>query len=255
MQLFDSHCHLDCEEFDGDRAQVLARCKALGVVGVVLPGVAEAGWDNLLETAASDPIYYPTLGLHPMYLSEHQDAHLARLEREIALHCVVAIGEIGLDFFVDGLDRVRQLALFKAQLAIAATAGLPVVLHVRKAHDEVLACLRRTPGIRGVVHAFGGSEQQAMNYIELGFKLGFGGALTYDRALKLRRLARDLPLSAIVLETDAPDIPTSAHSGERNSPEYLPEILACLAELRNETAEHVAAETTRNALELFANSV
>lgn len=252
MQLFDSHCHLDCAEFDADRPQVLARCKALGVVGIVLPGVAAAGWGNLLETAASDPIYYPTLGLHPMYVGEHQDAHLVRLEREIALHPLVAIGEIGLDFFVDGLDRVRQLELFKAQLVIAATANLPVVLHVRKAHDEVLACLRRTPGVRGVVHAFGGSEQQAHNYIDLGFKLGFGGAMTYDRALKLRRLAHDLPLSSILLETDAPDIPTSAHSGERNSPEYLPEILACLAGLRGETPEHVAAQTTRNALELFS---
>lgn len=254
MQLFDSHCHLDCVEFDVDRAQVLARCKALGLVGIVLPGVAAAGWDKLLSTAAADPIYYPTLGLHPMYVSEHEEVHLARLEREIALHSVVAIGEIGLDFFVDGLDRDRQLELFKAQLAIAATANLPVVLHVRKAHDEVLACLRRAPGVRGVVHAFGGSEQQARVYIDLGFKLGFGGAMTYDRALKLRRLAHDLPLSSILLETDAPDIPTSAHSGERNSPEYLPEILACLAELRGETSEHVAAQTTRNALELYSIS-
>ena len=252
LRLFDSHCHLDCEEFESDRAQVLARCKALGLVGIALPGVTEAGWDRLLNTAASDPIFYPTLGLHPVYIAEHQDAHLIRLEREVAGRNLAAIGEIGLDYFVDGLDYARQMVIFKAQLAIAAAAKLPVMLHVRKAHDEVLACLRRSPNFGGVVHAFSGSEQQAQTYVDLGFKLGFGGATTYNRALKLRRLARDLPLSAIVLETDAPDIPLSTHRGERNSPEYLPEVLACIAQLRSESEAHVAEETTRNAMGLFS---
>ena len=161
------------------------------------------------------------------------------------------MGEIGLDFFLPDLDPERQQVLFEAQLELAAAAGLPVLIHARKSHDQVLAALKRTRVPGGIAHAFSGSLQQARKYIDLGFKLGFGGMLTFERSRKLRALARDLPLAAIVLETDAPDLTVAAHRGERNSPEYLPDVLAALSEARGEAQELVAAQTTRNACELL----
>jgi TatD DNase family protein len=159
----------------------------------------------------------------------------------------VAIGEIGLDYFIENLDRDRQQELFETQLRIAREADLPVIVHVRKAHDQVLKTLRRIQVRGGIIHAFNGSLQQGEQYLELGFRLGFGGTLTYEGSKRIRRLARDLPLSAIVLETDAPDIAVASHRGERNSPEYLPECLAALAEVRGEDPAFLAQATGRNA--------
>jgi TatD DNase family protein len=165
---------------------------------------------------------------------------------------VIAIGEIGLDHHVAGLDPERQTWLLERQLAIARAAGLPVLLHVRKAHDEMLALLRRQPvPAGGIAHAFNGSLQQARQYLELGFKLGFGGMLTFERSRKLRRLATELPLDALVLETDAPDMTVASHHGERNSPEYLPEVLETLARLRDLEPSEVAGRTTANASEVL----
>jgi TatD DNase family protein len=169
------------------------------------------------------------------------------LEAAVAQHRPVAVGEIGLDFFVAGLDRERQQRLFEAQLAVARNADLPVILHARKSHDQVLATLRRMRVRGGIAHAFNGSLQQARQYLELGFKLGFGGTLTYPRSSRIRALAKALPVEAIVLETDAPDMPVAAHRGERNSPEYLPDCLQALAEVRDADAAVLAAQTTRNA--------
>jgi TatD DNase family protein len=164
---------------------------------------------------------------------------------------LVAVGEIGLDYFVADLDRDRQRGFFSAQLAIARDADLPVLLHVRKAHDQVLAALKLGDVRGGIAHAFNGSLPQARQYIDLGFKLGFGGMLTYERSRKLRALAHALPLSAIVLETDAPDMTVARHRGGRNSPEYLPDCLTALAEVRAEDPREVAAQTTRNAREVL----
>jgi TatD DNase family protein len=250
-QLIDTHCHLDVEDFASDRALVLGRARAAGVAGIVVPAIHAAGWPGLTALCAGEPDLYPALGLHPIYLAQHRDAHLSALERAIADAHPVAVGEIGLDYFVRELDPHRQQVLFEAQLAVAAAAGLPVLLHVRKAHDQALATLRRIPVCGGVAHAFSGSLQQAHSYIELGFRLGFGGMLTFERSTKLRALARDLPLEAIVLETDAPDLTVASHRGERNSPEYLPEVLAALAEVRQADPAQVAAQTTRNARELL----
>lgn len=246
MNLIDSHCHLDDPDFDADRSEVVARCKGLGINGIVLPAVTAAGWPRLLDVAASDSIFFPTLGLHPVYIAEHREEHLARLEAAIEKYRPIAVGEIGLDHYVPELDRERQMTFFEAQLAIAAAAGLPVVLHVRKAHDQVLACLRRSRVTGGICHAFNGSLQQARQYLELGFKLGFGGTLTYERARRIHRLARELPLEAMVLETDAPDMPPAAHRGERNSPEYLPQILEALSRLRDESPQTIAGQATAN---------
>ena len=247
MNLIDTHCHLDVAEFDADRQAVLARARAQGVTAIVVPGVTAPGWDYLWRFCAAEPGLYPALGLHPVYLDQHEAADLAALEVLLAERRPVAVGEIGLDFFVPELDHERQQALFEAQLVLARDAGLPVILHVRKAHDAVLATLRRIRVRGGIVHAYNGSLQQGQQYIRLGFKLGFGGMLTYERSRRLHRLAQALPVEAIVLETDAPDLTVAQHRGMRNSPEYLPYCLAALAEVRGESREELARQTSANA--------
>jgi TatD DNase family protein len=251
MELIDTHCHIDVEDFDSDRDDVIERARTAGVCGIVVPAIHAAGWPSLLALCAGAPDLYPALGLHPMYLAQHRDADVTSMEQAIIHARPVAVGEIGLDYFVRELDRERQQCLLEAQLAVAAAAGLPVLLHVRKAHDQALLTLAQIRVSGGIAHAFSGSLQQAYRYIELGFKLGFGGMLTFERSSKLRALAKALPLEAIVLETDAPDLTVAAHRGERNSPEYLPDVLAALAEVRQEDPAVVAAQTTRNARELL----
>lgn len=247
MQIIDSHCHLDVEVFDADRQAVLSRARRGGVTAIVVPGIDAAGWDKLWSLCASEPDLYPALGLHPMFIDRHRDQDLDRLKALLTQTRPIAIGEIGLDFFVKSLDRKHQQSLFEAQLELAREVGLPVLLHVRKAHDEVLATLRRISVPGGISHAFNGSLQQAGKYIDLGFKLGFGGMLTYERSHKLHKLAKALPLDAIVLETDAPDMTVAQHRGERNSPEYLPLCLNALAQQRNQEPEAVAQQTSFNA--------
>lgn len=247
MVIVDSHCHLDVAAFDNDRGQVLSRARSAGVAAIVVPGIHAQGWAGLLAVCAAEPDLFPALGLHPVFVDRHGAADLDELTQRIAEVAPLAVGEIGLDFFIKDLDRDRQLALFDAQLSIARDAGLPVLLHVRKAHDQTLAMLRRAQVVGGIAHAFNGSLQQAQRYLDLGFKLGFGGMLTFERSSKLRALARDLPLDAIVLETDAPDLTVASHCGKRNSPEYLPEVLAALAEVRDEGLSELAHRTTQNA--------
>lgn len=250
-EIIDTHCHLDVEEFDPDRAAVVERCRSQRIIGIVVPGIHRNGWQRTLNCCRLFPGLYPALGLHPVYLAQHQDEHLTELESRIAAEQPVAIGEIGLDYFLTDLDRERQQEIFDAQLALARAGGLPVLLHVRKAHDQILASLRRAKVRGGIAHAYNGSLQQAYQYLELGFKLGFGGMLTYERSRKIRALARELPLTAIVLETDAPDLTVATHRGERNSPEYLPDCLAALAEVRDEDPAMIAAQTTKNAREVL----
>lgn len=247
MDLFDSHCHIDVADFDADREAVLQRCRQGGVRQILVPAVDAAGWPKLLELCQRELGLYPALGLHPIYVETHQPGDIEALRLLVAKQRPVAIGEIGLDFFLKELDREKQQQLFEQQLGIANEFGLPVLLHVRKAHDQVLATLKRL-GFRhgGIAHAFNGSLQQAQSYIEQGFKLGFGGMLTYERSSKLRQLAAALPLQALVLETDAPDMSPASHHGERNSPEYLPEILHVLASLRSMQAGVLARQLMEN---------
>lgn len=252
MELFDTHCHLDVAAFDEDRIQVLQRARGLGVRHILVPAIDADHWDGLLKLCASQPGLHPALGLHPVFLKNHRHEHINRLEEYIAAQRPVAIGEIGLDYFLRDTDRDLQQRLFETQLSIARDAQLPVVLHVRKAHDEVLSCLRKIPVPGGTVHAFNGSEQQARHYIDTGFKLGFGGTLTWERSRKIRQLARVLPMDSIVLETDAPDMVVAQHAGERNSPEYLVHCLQALSEIRDVAVEDIAAQTTCNARAVFA---
>lgn len=246
MMLIDTHCHLDAPEFAADRASVVARARAAGVRVIVNPSVAARTFADTVVMREQFGCLL-AFGMHPMYLSEHKDEHLALLRDVLVRERAVAVGEIGLDFFVPGLDAERQIALFKAQLCIAHELALPVLLHVRRAADVVLKCLRQCRVEGGIAHAFNGSVQQAQAFIELGFKLGFGGAMTYPRALNLRRLAAELPLDAIVLETDAPDMAPEWLHKKRNEPAELLRIARELAELRGLPAETVAVATTANA--------
>lgn len=248
MQLIDTHCHLDVPEFDADRVEVIANAKSHGVGRFIVPGIHRDAWPRLLALCNADPQLHPALGLHPVYLEKHMPDHLYDLASWVDREQPVAIGEIGLDYAIKSLARDQQLSVFEAQLEVAKTFNLPVLLHVRKAHDEVLQALRANQITAGICHAFNGSLQQAQKYVEQGFKLGFGGMLTYVRSNKLRALAARLPLDAIVLETDAPDLTVASHQYQRNSPEYLPEVLTALSEVRDEDPEIIAAATTDNAI-------
>lgn len=248
MEIFDTHCHLDVEEFDADRAEVIAAARANRVTGIVVPAIHRGNWDRVLALCASQAGLYAALGMHPVYIERHREEHLQDLGRRLAQERdVIAVGEIGLDYYVEALPRDHQQRFFERQLEIARDADLPVLLHVRKAHDAVLATLRRIRVKGGIAHAYNGSLPQARQYVDLGFRLGFGGTLTYERSRHIRGLARELPREAIVLETDAPDMVVSQHRGERNSPAYLRHCLEALAEVRGEDLETLAMATTRNA--------
>ncbi|HEX4854754.1 TatD family hydrolase [Arenimonas sp.] len=249
--LYDSHCHLDAPEFDPDRPAVVARARAAGVQWQLVPAVSRAAWPALRDACALDPGLLPAYGLHPMYLDQHRDEHLDELADWLATERPAAVGECGLDYFVEGLDPERQRHFFQAQLDLAREFDLPVVLHARRAVDEVITRLHRTGGLRGVVHSWSGSEEQARQLFDLGFHLGIGGPVTFERAQRLRRTVASMPIEFLLLETDAPDQPGAGHRGERNEPAYLPEVLAVVAQLRGGSPEAIAAATTANARKLF----
>ena len=266
----DTHCHLDAPEFCSDVLAMRARAAARGVAHCVLPAVQVANFAAVRELAHQFGDSY-ALGIHPLCVPQAVDADLAALDTELALRQadprLVAVGEIGLDYFVPELLqsplRERQEFFYREQLKLARRHGLPVILHVRRSADRLLKALRDLAGPdglwRGIAHAFNGSEVQAAQFVALGFKLGFGGAVTFERALQLRRLAATLPLDAIVLETDAPDIPphwlyktaqqraAGAPQG-RNEPAELPRIAQVVADLRGMGLADLAQATTRNAM-------
>lgn len=246
--LIDTHCHLDAAEFDTDRDAVHARARAAGVEMMVVPAISAANFTPVLATCRRYPGCLPALGLHPLYIGEHRPEHLDALRQAIEREKPVAVGEIGLDFFVPELDPAVQEFYFTEQLKIARDYRLPVLLHVRRSVDAVLKQLRRIRVAGGIAHAFSGSRQQAEEFIKLGFKLGFGGAMTYARANRLRDLAATLPLETLVLETDAPDIPPAFLPPKgRNAPEYLPRIAAEIAALRGMEANALMDAASRNA--------
>jgi TatD DNase family protein len=247
----DTHCHLDAVEFDIDRDAEYARALAAGVGAQIVPAVTRDNFAAVAATCQRYPGCLPAWGMHPMYIATHRPEHLADLRAQIETERPVAIGEIGLDFFVSGLDPVVQTYYYVEQLKIARDFDLPVLLHCRKSIDVLLKHLRQIKLPGGIAHAFNGSAQQAKEFIKLGFKLGFGGAFTWPRANHLRRLAVDLPLESIVLETDSPDMPPIWIGRGRNAPGELPRIAMELAHLRGVTLEDIAAATTRNSRELF----
>lgn len=262
MRWIDTHCHLDALEFGGKADAVVRRARAASVVQIVVPAVAVANFDTVRELARDHQLAY-ALGIHPLYVERADEADLDRLADALDAYRhdprLVAVGEIGLDHFVPDVDRARQERFYEAQLRLARAAGLPVILHVRRSADTLLKHLRRTPVPGGIAHAFNGSDQQARAFVAMGFKLGFGGAMTFERALQLRRLAQTLPLEALVLETDAPDIPpqwlyrTAAERQSEpgatlpNEPAQLPRIAQTLAALRGVSLAEVADATWAHA--------
>lgn len=263
----DTHCHLDAPDWDRLHGGVRAERQLASDSGVglcVLPSVNVAGFDAVRRLAHEAGDAY-ALGIHPLFVPQADDADLDALDAALLAHRddprLVAVGEIGLDFFVPELCteamRERQWRFYRAQLALAQRHGLPVILHVRRSADWLLKGLRQCPVMGGIAHAFNGSEQQAMAFVELGFKLGFGGAMTFERALQIRRLAQSLPAQALVLETDAPDIPPhwlyrtaeqrAQGQSSRNEPFELPRMAQTLAEARGWTLDETRAVTSRNA--------
>ncbi len=251
LNLFDSHSHLDAPEFEHDRSAVVSRAENMGVKQQLLPAVEFASWSNLKDVCSQYTGLYPAYGLHPMYLSSHRPEHIPALRNWIEKERPNAVGECGLDFFVEGLDAEQQRFYFIEQLKLAREFELPVVVHARRAVDEVIASIRKTGVSSGVIHSYSGSEEQARQLFNLGFSLGIGGPITYDRAQRLRRLVKDMPIEYLLLETDSPDQPNADYRGQRNEPARLVDVLKIVAELRGQSEEDIAQATTANAERLF----
>lgn len=245
--LIDTHCHLDAAEFDPDRPAILTAARAAGVGGFLVPGVEIANLDAVAALSRANPDCCHAFGIHPLYVGRAGPDDLERLRERLADGTAVAVGEIGLDGYVADGDLPLQRRFLEAQLRLARDFALPVVLHIRRAQDEILKYLRRIPVPGGIAHAFNGSRQQAEAFIALGFRLGFGGAMTFTGSRRIRELAASLPLESIVLETDAPDIPPAWCGGRRNDPANLARIAGVLADLRQMPVEAVIAATGANA--------
>jgi len=262
----DTHCHFDFPPLSDQPGQCLKRCEKLGLEKIIIPGVEVRQWPLLAELCETSPILHFAAGIHPWYLGNtlalsglQAQQKLQAIEPEL-LSCLstkacVAVGECGLHKSQKGVREMPSLAaqilVLEWHLQQALNHHLPVILHCVKAHNEMLQVLGNYSGLRGVVHAFSGSVELGERYIHKGFSLGVGGGITYPRARKTRTAVSVLPLSALVLETDAPDMPLCGRQGEANSPEALPDIAACLAQLRGDTVNNIADVTRDNAYSLF----
>lgn len=264
MELIDTHCHLDFEPLSDlsnttTLEHTLGLAKAEGVSTIVLPAVSASRWQRVLDICESnhEVQLIPALGLHPCFLDQHTDQHLILLEQLIQLNRnkIKALGEAGLDLFIDNPRVERQLELLNGQIELAKTFNLPLLLHGRRAVDQLLKVLRQArPAAGGVIHAFSGSEQQAGQLWDLGFYIGLGGSITYARAQRLRRVAKAVPLESILLETDAPDMPLCGYQGQSNWPHRVAKVARILASIRGVGCEQIAAQTSMNARQLLALS-
>ncbi len=251
LNLIDSHSHFDVAEFDIDRADALARAREAGVARQIVPAISLSGFEKLRDVCASEEGLFPAYGLHPLFLKQHAPDHLQELERWIEREQPVAVGECGLDFYVPDLDVDVQKSYLDRQLEIARDHDLPVILHARRAFDDVTAAIRRVGSLRGVVHSFSGSAEQARQLWKLGFHLGIGGPVTYERAHRLREIVRTMPIEFLLLETDSPDQPLCGHQGQRNEPARLVDVCTTIAKLRDVDVHEIATATTRNCERLF----
>ncbi|WP_232823539.1 TatD family hydrolase [Dyella sp. C9] len=251
LELTDSHAHIDDEGFEHDRGAMFERAREAGVRHIVVPAIDHASWARIAAICATHPEAHGAYGLHPIYIDRHRPEHLGALASQLETHHAVAVGEIGLDYFLPELDIERQREVFHQQLKVARDVDLPVIVHARRAMDEVTSTMRRIGGLRGVVHSFSGSEQQARQLWDIGFHIGSGGPVTHERAQRLRHIVATMPIERLLLEPDAPDQPGACHRGERNEPAYLREVLDVVAHLRGESQEAIATATTENARRLF----
>ena len=251
MQLIDSHCHLDDDRFDERRDDVIARAAAMGITRMVVPATTANRWEKLKQVCHGHAGLYPAYGLHPWFVEQHQVAHLRELDEWLEREQPVALGECGLDFYRSRVDEHWQKQLFVEQLQLADNHRLPVIVHVRKAMDETISLLRKHVRYAGVVHSFSGSQQQARQLYDLGFRLGIAATVGFERARKLRAVVAAMPDDALLLESDAPDQPGVNHRGELNQPAFIVEHLRIMAELRQCEAEDLAVILNRNAESLF----
>jgi len=252
MQLIDSHCHLDDDRFDIDRDDIIARARAQGVDQIVLPATTASRWSKVKQIAEAYHGVYPAYGLHPMFIEQHQAQHLSELDEWLDREQPVAVGECGLDFFQSRVDEKWQRQVFSEQLQLAKNHALPVIVHVRKAMDQVISLLRKNKlEAGGVIHSFAGSLQQAQQLIDLNFKLGIAATVDFERAKKLRAVVANIDASGLLLESDAPDQPGIHHRGERNEPGYIIEHFKTMAILRNTSEEALRQVLNNNARSLF----
>ncbi len=249
--LIDSHCHLDFSDFDSDRAAVIERARQNGVTDIVVPGAFVGNWTKIHDLCITHPNLHPCYGLHPYWTDRHDENDLEKLRQQVASNPCVAIGECGLDYRQQQADRKKQLYFFTAQLDIAVEKKLPVVIHAVRATEDVIQQLRLRPGLRGMVHSYSGSYEQARQLIDMGFYISFGGAITHSRAKKLHAMIGKLPLTSLLIETDAPDQAGSAHQNERNEPAYLVEIFNALCKFRKEERAVIAQQICKNVKTLF----
>ncbi|HDR2708089.1 TatD family hydrolase [Enterobacter mori] len=250
----DTHCHFDFPPFTGDEVPSIERAARAGVDAIIVPAIEAAYFERVLDLARRHDALYAALGLHPIVIEHHLDEHLDRLDAvlQTAEKKLVAIGEIGLDLYRENPQFERQQTILDAQLRLAKRHDLPVILHSRRTHDKLAMHLKRIDlPRRGVVHGFSGSLQQAQRFIELGYHIGVGGTITYPRASKTRDVMARLPLSALLLETDAPDMPLNGFQGQPNRPEQAARVFTTLCELRPEPAAVIAHALLENTRTLF----
>lgn len=249
--IIDSHCHLDFKDFDDDREEVIERANKAGIKKIIIPGVMQGTWKNILSCCTKYPQLYACYGLHPYFIEQHQKSDLDSLNDWIETHKPIAVGECGLDFFLKDLDAEKQTFYFQQQLDIASNHKLPVVIHARKSTEAVINAIKKHPHLTGMIHSYSGSYEQAVKLIDLGFYLSFGGPVTYENSTRLRKVVQSLPLENILVETDAPDQPVSNATSKRNEPAYITSVIKHIAHLHNTDDASIANITSENAKKLF----
>lgn len=249
--IIDSHCHIDFDVFDPDRDDVLNRASQTGIQHIIVPGVTKNTWPRVKATCEQYAQLHPAYGLHPYFIDEHTQTDLDDLSQWIETEKPIAIGECGLDFYLKELDKHKQIEFFEAQIFLAKKYNLPLIIHSRKATEQVIHSLKKTPDVTGMIHSYSGSIEQAKLLIDLGFYISFGGAITYSKATRIRKVAEQIPLNALLIETDAPDQTGLKHHGQRNQPAYISEVAQNLAALKTLSIDNIYHCTYQNALSLF----
>ncbi len=251
--IIDSHCHIDFKDFDKDRDEVIQRAQIADVSKIIVPGVTQITWQRVKNTCQQYPHLYPCYGLHPYFIDQHTENDLHILKQQLLDdNKTVAVGECGLDFFLKHLDRKKQHFYFEQQLDLAIELNLPTVVHARKSTEAVIIAIKKRPALRGMIHSYSGSYEQAVQLINLGFYLSFGGPITYDKATRLHKLVKSLPLSNLLIETDAPDQRVANSKKPRNEPACIVDVATYIAQLHNTDINEITSATSQNAETLFA---
>ena len=250
-QLIDAHCHLDFEVFDNDRTEVLQRAKDNNISDIIIPGTEKIFWDRVRSLCETNPQLHACYGLHPYWLNRQNKQDIQELGKYIEINRPVAIGECGLDFRPQQTDKKTQLYFFEAQLDIAENNQLPVVIHSVNATETVIQTIKKFKSLTGMIHSYSGSSEQAKQLIALNFLISVSGSITYDKTRKIKAVVKEIPLTSLLLETDAPDQPDQKNAGKRNEPAYLINTLDAVSLIREESLKSITEQTTKNAMTLF----